>query len=70
MTKGPTRASRAGQKRWGGEEAEKDGMEPTIDSLAGHVKEFGFYPLITMETHRRTCLIARIPSFSKFCVFV
>lgn len=54
LTKGPTRASRAGQKGWGEEEAEKDGMEQAIGSLTGHIKEFGFYPLITIETHKRT----------------
>lgn len=44
LTKGPMRAGRAGRKSWGeGEEAEKGGMEQTMDDLAGHVREFGFY---------------------------
>ena len=45
MTKGPSRASRAGRKSWGkGEEAEKGDMEQAIDDLAGYVKQFGVYP--------------------------
>lgn len=41
----PMRASRAGGQSGGeGEEVEKGGTEQTIDGLAGHVKEFGFYP--------------------------
>lgn len=39
------RDSRAGGQSGGeGEEVEKGGTEQTIDGLAGHVKEFGFYP--------------------------
>ena len=45
LTKGPTRASRVRRRSWGeGEEAEKEGMEQTIDDLTGYVKDFGFYP--------------------------